>query len=329
MHQTQEHASNQCDPRLSSFRSLRLSLTDKCNLRCIYCMPPEGVPHRTHDTLLNFETLVPIIAWLVRRTAIRRIRLTGGEPLLRKGICSAVRMLGAMEGIGELALTTNGILLPALAAELKQAGLKRVNISLDTLDPDRFRELTRGGEVHRTLAGIDAALAAGLTPVKLNCVLRRSSWRQDLPSLLDYAAGRGLEIRFIELMQTGTSSAWCDRESIAASEVWRELDLEWCAEDRAADSPARSSLVRWRGSTLHVGWITPRSHAFCNRCSRLRMDAQGRLRRCLMDDRTLPLHELLRDEGQEAAARILVTYLQSKKSPNAMVQLLAMSQIGG
>ena len=317
-----------CAPRV---HTLRLSVTDRCNLRCRYCMPAEGVVKVGHYELLRLEELAGVARALAGRLAIERIKLTGGEPLVRKGLPALVRMLREIPGIREVSLTTNGTLLRRLAGALKEAGLSRVNVSLDSLDAERFAEITRGGRLTATLDGIEAALEAGLLPVKLNAVLRRSEWRRDIPALMDFAAAKGLEIRFIELMRTGTEHAWCEDEYVAAEEV-----EEWLARrgtvEPAGNShagPARGSLTEWHGNLVRLGWITPRSHPFCSECDRLRMDCRGRVYRCLMDNESLGYAELLHSMDEETAWAVLRDYLGDKRSPAAMVRDSSMASIGG
>jgi cyclic pyranopterin phosphate synthase len=312
-------------------RLLRLSVTDLCNFRCCYCMPPEGVPKVGHRELLSLEQLADLAEWLTRHSGVERIKLTGGEPLVRKAIEYLVARLSAIPGVSEVSLTTNGSLLPHLAEKLKLAGLKRVNISLDSLDPVRFQELTRGGRLADTLAGVETALAVGLVPVKINAVLQRSSWERELPSLLDYAAARGLELRFIELMRTGTEREWCNSEFVSLQVVQQWLERGGQVEPLAASggAPARLTRVSWRGTTLTVGWITPRSHPFCEQCERMRLDARGRLRRCLMDPAALDLAALRRDQGDAMAVEAFHAYLADKHPPGAMESSQAMSLIGG
>ncbi len=301
--------------------SLRVSVTDACNLRCRYCAP-DGDHASRGSAPLSLEALGDAALWLVEHAGIRSIRLTGGEPLVRPGLARLVARLAGACDVREVTLTTNGALLARHAAPLAESGLARVNVSIDSLDADRFRELTRGGRLADALAGIDAALAAGLTPLKLNSVLLRSSWRADVPALLDFAAGRGVEIRFIELMRTGTERAWCDDEFVGADEVRTALGLETAYASEGA-SPAQRARVAWRGRDVTVGWITPRTHAFCGTCDRLRLDARGRLRRCLMDAEALPFWPAHADTGAVFA------YLAGKRAPRSMDSEHAMHTIGG
>jgi cyclic pyranopterin phosphate synthase len=292
-------------------------------------MPAKGVRKVAHDDLLPLEGLVGLVKWLATHSGINRVRITGGEPLVRPGIEHLIEALSALPEMREVSLTTNASLLPQMVDGLKTAGLSRVNISIDSLDEERFAEVTRGGSLKSTLAGIEAAQKAGLTPIKLNAVLRRSAWKQDIPQLLDFAAGNGFEIRFIELMRTGTERAWCEAEYISVDEVCDGLDAEILPADEQIGSPARRTLVNWRGTQLTVGWITPRSHPFCHHCERLRMDAQGRIRRCLMDATMLDLHHLLGTTDDLAARQEFQSYIAGKVPPRAMDSHFAMSQIGG
>ena len=317
--------------RLSQLRVLRLSVTDRCNFRCRYCMPREGVPQCRHDDLLSLEKLAKHVQWIIRHTGINKIRLTGGEPRVRKGIGSLIADLAGIPTVREITLTTNGSLLPQMASDLKAAGLRRVNISLDSLNQERFALVTRGGRLDRTLAGIRAAQEAGLTPIKINTVLHRSTWKQEVPALLDFAAEHQLEIRFIELMRTGTEREWCESEFVSVDEVCAQLDAHVMPLPRGENerAPAQRMLMTWRGAHLKVGWISPRSHPFCHSCERLRMDAKGSLRRCLMDSTTFELPRLLGEMGGDAVANAFECYIDRKLAPVAMDSLTAMSQIGG
>ncbi len=309
---------------------LRVSLTDRCNLRCRYCMPAQGVQVVPPGQLPSLEELAEAVAFTVRHLNVRRVKLTGGEPLVRRGAAEFVRRVAALSGVQEVSMTTNGTLLCSLAAALKAAGLARVNVSLDTLNPDRFRQLTRGGEVQAVLAGIQAAQAAGLAPIKLNTVLRASSFAEDVPELVAYATRQGLELRFIELMRTGTEAWWCNQEYVSAETV-RQFLTSWgelTPLPSPAAGPARRMRFVWQGGQVVLGFITPVSHSFCQACTRLRLDARGHLRRCLMDPFTLPLADYLR-QGEEAALAAIKPYLAGKKPPAEMASSLPMVAVGG
>jgi len=316
-------------PLMPRLRLLRLSVTDLCNFRCRYCMPLEGVPKPLHRCVLSFECLTSLVAFLSIQAGINRIRITGGEPLVRPGVEHLIAELSSLPAIQEVSLTTNGSLLSKMAWKLAAAGLSRVNVSLDSLDKERFKEVTRGGDLDRTLAGIKAAQTAGLTPIKLNAVLHRSTWRQEVPRLLDYAADAGFEIRFIELMRTGTERAWCESEFVSVDEVCAGLGVEIVPVKEQNQSPARRTLLNWHGILVNVGWITPRSHPFCKNCERLRMDARGQLRRCLMDPKTFDLPRVLATMNGLAVRQEFQSYIADKFPPQAMDSAFAMNQIGG
>jgi cyclic pyranopterin phosphate synthase len=291
-------------------------------------MPRRTGASSAEDGVLSTPELVDLVRWLSAHTGIRRVKLTGGEPMVRSGLVGLVASLTGIPGVGEVSLTTNGSLLAAQAEALRQAGLARVNVSLDSLVADRFADLSRGGCLAATLAGIGAAVAVGLRPVKLNTVLLRSTWRDDVPRLLDYAAQNGLEPRFIELMRMGTERAWCDGEFVSADDVCRSLGIDLSAIPPDPSTPARTALLPWRGQSLKTGWIAPRSHPFCGNCRRLRLDCRGRLRRCLMDPQTLDLARLWRD--MDGATAALDTYLSAKRPPaGGMSGPTAMHRIGG
>lgn len=322
----QQTLSPRTQPRL---RLLRLSVTDLCNFRCRYCMPAEGVPKAAYRDLLPLEDLAGLVGWLTTHAGIDKVRLTGGEPLVRPGIGHLIAQVSTLPGVREVSLTTNGSLLSKMAWSLKAEGLNRVNISLDSLDEERFAEVTRGGSLDRTLSGIKVAYDAGLTPIKLNTVLQRSTWKQDVPRLLDYAASTGFEIRFIELMRMGTERAWCESEFISVDEVCRGLGAEILPAEEQTWVPARGMLVDWRGTLVKVGWITPRSHPFCTHCERLRMDARGQIRRCLMDPTTFDLPRVLGTLDGPAVRREFQSYIAGKVPPRTMDSPFAMGQIGG
>ncbi|MBN1988023.1 MAG: radical SAM protein [Bacteroidales bacterium] len=178
---------------------LRISVTDRCNLRCQYCMPEEGIKSLPHNEILTFDEIVDVVKEAVS-LGVNKVRLTGGEPLVRKGVVELVRMIAQIKGITDFGMTSNGILLKQFAQQLKDAGLQRINISLDTLNPHKFRELTRGGELAQVLEGIDAAKAAGLHPIKLNCVIKKSSQEPDAQQVNAFAEQNGLQVRFIHQM---------------------------------------------------------------------------------------------------------------------------------
>lgn len=186
---------------------LRISITDRCNLRCHYCMPEEGMPHLPHDEILSFEEILRVAEAGVE-LGIDKIKFTGGEPLVRRGVTDLVRMVAGLGGVRDLAMTTNGVLLEEYARSLREAGLQRVNVSLDALDEKRYSEISRGGDIRRVLAGIEAAAEAGLAPIKLNCVVKRSSDEAPAQEVARYAREHGYEVRFIRWMNLKTGEFW-------------------------------------------------------------------------------------------------------------------------
>jgi GTP 3',8-cyclase len=309
--------------------SLRVSVTERCDLRCRYCRTGrERLP--ADRALPALSRLAVAASWAVRRLGVTRIKVTGGEPLLRPGVVGFVRDISADEGVDEVSMTTNGTRLAVLAADLASAGLSRVNVSLDTLDPARFRDLTRGGSLERVTAGIDAALAAGLAPVKLNAVLRRSSFEVDVPVLLEFASQKGLEVRFIELMRTGPAAAFAGAEFVSSREVRELLGLEGALEPAGTEAgPARRLRVLFWGTEVVTGWIEPVSHSFCGGCRRLRLDPRGDLRRCLMDPEPFPLLERL-EAGEDAGLDEDVgRFLAAKRPPLSFETPRSMATIGG
>jgi cyclic pyranopterin phosphate synthase len=309
--------------------SLRVSVTERCDFRCQYCRT--GLEREPADrTLPPLSRLAATASWTIRRLGVTRVKITGGEPLLRPGVVELVRDLSADTGVVEVSMTTNGTRLAALAADLARAGLSRVNVSLDTLDASRFRELTRGGALDSVIAGVDAALGAGLAPVKLNAVLRCSSFESDVPALLEFASRRGLEVRFIELMRTGPAAAFARGEFVSSWEVRERLGFEGVLEPAGTFAgPARRLRMRFRGAEIVTGWIEPVSHSFCGGCRRLRLDPRGCLRRCLMDPEPFPL--LGRLEAGEGAGleENVELFLEGKRPPLSFETPRSMAAIGG
>ncbi len=316
---------------LQSIHKLRLSVTDRCNLRCRYCMQVDRAPMLDRSELLSLEEMAHIARVLCGHLPIQRIKLTGGEPVMRHGLSGLVADLAAIPGSPEISMTTNGTLLRRFAADLKRNGLTRVNISLDSLDSMRFADVTRGGNLAATLDGINAALENKLRPVKLNAVLRRSSWQQDVPQLIRFAGAQGLEIRFIELMRTGTERVWCDSEFVSAAEIQTWLTRQDARISLATHSTGSAcmSSVHWEGISVRVGWIAPRSHPFCASCDRIRINARGHLFRCLMDEERVPIAELIRTTGETSALIAMDQYLSRKNFQAAMVRADSMASIGG
>lgn len=276
---------------------LRISVTDRCNLRCIYCMPSDGVSLMSHGDVLSYEEIYTVVL-AATELGINKIRLTGGEPLVRAGLPQLIRMLAHIDAVNDISLTTNGLLLSRYAAELKQAGLHRVNVSLDTLKPDKFESITRCnsnlGNVGDVLAGIEAARSVGLNPVKINTVVMAGINDDEL---LDFAAktiGEGWHVRFIELMlPLGVSTTAA--QFISVSDIRERLkilgELEPCLPS-AGDGPAK--YFRFPHARGTLGFITPVSEHFCFHCNRLRLTSDGKLRSCLLAEDEIDLRQAVR-----------------------------------
>jgi cyclic pyranopterin phosphate synthase len=274
---------------------LRISVIDKCNLQCTYCMPKGLTNHNRLSTLLSNTELV-ILAELFIQLGIRKIRLTGGEPLLRPGLVHIVEHLARLPELAELAVSTNGVLLRRYAAALKHAGLTRVNISLDTLVPQRFAAITGMDCWNEVVAGILEAQAVGLGPVKVNTVLMKGVNDDEVLRLVDFAVVHGLELRFIEWMPTNPLVD-DQREDRFVSNVGVRAQIEqhWqLIADAAGDGPAPATTFRIAGTQARVGFISPLSNIFCARCNRIRLKANGRIKTCLHGREELDLKAMLR-----------------------------------
>lgn len=322
---------------------LRISLTDRCNFRCIYCMPEEGVCSLPHDEILRIEEMAHVVR-IAADLGIKSVRLTGGEPLVRKGVVDLVREIANTPGIENVSMTTNGVLLPKMADDLKRAGLSRVNISLDTLDPDQFKYITRRGELHQTLDGIKAALEAGFDPVKINAVTVRSL-NQDYLAFARLSVDRPLHVRFIEYMPVGDTSVdagtgWGKDDVIPSEELFDIINERAAAAGLPALRPAGATKPLGWGPARYfefpdalgtVGFISPLSRHFCSECNRLRVTADGKVRPCLFSDTEYDVRTALR-EGDDAAVRdVLLTALGAKPDDHhdKVGTDRKMSQIGG
>ncbi|KQY46306.1 GTP 3',8-cyclase MoaA [Cellulomonas sp. Root137] len=284
-------------------RDLRISLTDRCSLRCTYCMPAEGVPWLARSTMLSTEEIVHV-ARVGVSLGITEIRLTGGEPLLRVDIVDVVRRLTALTGPAgspEVSLTTNALRLPGLASDLKDAGLSRVNISLDTLDRAKFLSLTRRDKLVETLAGIAAADAAGLHPVKINAVAMRGVNDDEVVELTRFAVERGYQMRFIEQMPLDAGHTWDRAEMVTQAEILARLRAEFTLEEVPGRGAAPAELWTVDGGPATVGVIASVTAPFCGACDRLRLTADGQLRACLFSQTETNVRDLLRGSEEPPA----------------------------
>lgn len=275
---------------------LRLSVTDRCDLTCRYCMPPEGVPASPRHEFLSFEEIVRVIR-IFRHLGVRTVRLTGGEPLVRKGIERLVDMIRNQAGIEDIAMTSNASALGKKAKSLAEAGLRRLNISLDSLNPDRFRHMTRGGELARVLEGVDAALEAGFEEVKTNAVVVRGHNDQDLPELVEWAWSKGITPRFIELMPLGEGAKLGRDAVVSVAEMKASLSHLVLPESDPAyrtDRGPAGYLLAKDGSGHKVGFIGAVTDNFCHRCNRVRVTARGEIRACLASPSGFSLRDAFR-----------------------------------
>lgn len=319
-------------------RSLRLSVTDRCNLRCHYCMPEDEYVWLPREDVLSFEETVQL-ADLFGEMGVDRLRITGGEPLLRRDLPSLVAQLAARPWVRDLALTTNGVLLADAAPELKAAGLHRVTVSLDTVRPDRFVALTRRDALPQVLSGIDAVRRAGFTDLKIDSVITKGDNDDELGDLLEYGRSVDGEVRFIEYMDVGATNGWRMDDVVPAAEIVRAIDLEM---PLIAADPNYSGEVaqrwRYRDGVGEVGVIASVTQAFCSDCTRARLSTEGKLYTCLFATSGYDLRALVRggstdDELGNAIAAIWRQrsdrYSEVRTSNTARLQKVEMSYIGG
>jgi cyclic pyranopterin phosphate synthase len=293
---------------------LRISLTDRCSLRCSYCMPAEGLDWLPRGNVLTDPELARLASLFVT-LGVRTVRLTGGEPLLRPGLPGVVAMLAALDPAPQISLTTNGVGLARLAQPLADAGLLRINISLDTLDRNRFVEITRRDRIADVFAGIQAAHDAGLAPLKINTVLARDTNFDEAPALLLWALERGYELRFIEHMPLDAQHAWSRANMVTAEEILARLDGEFAIEtaEGRGTAPAERFLVTdgpgaatWATRPGRMGIVASVSRPFCRDCDRLRLTADGALRTCLFANAETDLLGPLRAGADDAALTELI-----------------------
>lgn len=304
---------------------LRLSVTDRCNCRCAYCMPADGVPMLSHDDVCSFEELARITEACCE-LGVSKVRLTGGEPLVRRGLPGLVRMLREVPGVRELAMTTNATLLAPVASELRAAGLDRINVSLDSLRPERYAAITRGARLDDALAGLRAAHDAGFTGTKVNCVLMGGVNDDEVADIAGLAREKPVDVRFIELMPIGEAAGWPRARFVDASAVLGAVPgLAPVGTDGVAEL---FSAPGWAG---RVGLIRPMSHRFCAGCTRIRVTADGRLKPCLHSADEVSLRGLAGRELREAllAGIALKPAHHDMDGTHASESARAMNEIGG
>ncbi len=299
---------------------LRISVTDLCNLRCRYCMPETGIAKNSHENILTVEEIIQA-AQAASELGMHKIRITGGEPLVRKGIIGICEGISEAGGIRELCMTTNGVLLPQYANQLKQAGVDRLNISLDTLDPAKYRYITRAGELHEAIAGIDAAEKAGFAGTKINAVLIDGFNTDEIQAFADFSKERGVEVRFIELMPIGEAK---EKNGFAsAGNIISGLEgYSFAGMDGVA-------AMYENGSSI-IGFITAVSCGFCSSCSKLRLMADGYIRTCLYGDDGICIKGYNKQEMKDALSRAVSQKPESKEAfGNKASDMRKMNRIGG
>lgn len=324
---------------------LRISVTDRCNLRCVYCMPAQGIPLLSHTDVLTYEE-IETISRVAAELGINKLRLTGGEPLVRLGISELVSKLAKIDNIKDISMTTNGTLLSQYAAELKHAGLQRVNVSLDSLDADKFKSITRIDKLKDVLNGIEAARAAGLNPVKINVVVIRDINDDEILDFARKTVTDGWHVRFIELMPFGNESLFechlgddkgkTKHRFVSVDEIIERINsLGKLQPSTSITGNGPAKYFNLPEATGTIGFISPISHHFCFNCNRLRLTADGKLRPCLLSDKEIDLREALRSDTSHEKLReaisetILLKPKQHNLSGGTGPGKRFMSQVGG
>jgi cyclic pyranopterin phosphate synthase len=324
------------DPFARRVRDLRISITDRCNFRCTYCMPEAGLRWLPRAELLTYEELARVARVCVERWDFGAVRITGGEPTVRADLPRLFELLAPL-GV-DLAMTTNGVRLPDLAADLKAAGLRRVNVSLDSLRADVFEQLTRRDELDRVIAGIDAALDAGLDPVKVNCVVMRGINDDEVVDLAAFGRGRGVGLRFIEFMPLDAEGEWTLDRVVPAREILERIDSVFPLE-QPGGAPGHvepAERFRYRDGVGDVGVIASVTEPFCGNCDRVRVTAEGRFRTCLFALEEFDLRAVMRDGGSDDdLAAVIERGVGTKWAGHRIAKVdfvrptRSMSQIGG
>jgi cyclic pyranopterin phosphate synthase len=317
-------------------RSVRVSVTDKCNFRCRYCMPAEGLEWLPRDEVLTFEEIARLVR-VLSEMGVDEVRLTGGEPLVRRDLPVLVSFLSEIPGVRDLSLTTNGVLLDRLAGPLVEAGLRRLNVSLDSLSHIRFAEITRRDALDRVLAGLEEAERyPELRPIKVNCVAIRGFTEEEVPALAELARRKPYVVRFIEFMPLDADEAWKEDEVLTGGEIRALIEERWPLEEIPAKPSSTARRFRFADGAGEIGFVNPVSEPFCSSCDRIRLTADGQLRTCLFSrrewDLKAPLREGATDDEVAQLIRFAVRHKELKHKINDAGFVRAsrsMSQIGG
>lgn len=316
------------DPLGRKIEYLRISVTDRCNFKCIYCFTHQNWKWVPHEEILRFEEIEKIVK-VAAKLGVKRVRLTGGEPLLRKNIEFLIKILSQIPEIKDLSLTTNGFFLDTLGEKLKEAGLKRINISLDTLDKKKFEKLTGISAFEKVLKSIDIALELGLNPVKINTVVIKGFNDDEILELAKLTLEKPLEVRFIEFMPIGKNTLWNEENIVTVKEIKKILEnfSELIPDSSIGGGPAR--VFKWKDAIGKIGLISPISEHFCYKCNRFRITADGKLRPCLFSDNEINLKPILREgKGTLEEAFYLALKLKPVKH-NLNFTIRPMRAIGG
>ncbi|MBI5212281.1 MAG: GTP 3',8-cyclase MoaA [Nitrospirae bacterium] len=314
---------------------LRISIIDRCNLRCIYCMPSDGIKPIEHKNILSYEEIIRIVR-IAAGLGVRKIRLTGGEPLIRKNLPYLISSINNIQGIEDVSLTTNGLLLQKYARELAAAGLRRVNVSLDSLLPERYREITRGGNINDVLNGIKEAENAGLIPVKINMVPIRGFNDDEIEEFALLTIKKQYHVRFIEFMPIGSREIWNEEKYISTQEIKERASAVAPLMPVKIRKSGPARYFRFDGAPGVIGFISPITHHFCDTCNRLRITSDGKLRPCLFSETEIDLRSAMRcgasDEEIERLFRLSIEIKPEGHSINhekSFAHLKPMSKIGG
>jgi len=317
-------------------KSLRVSVTDKCNFRCRYCMPAEGLEWLGREEILSFEEIQRLVRVLAGM-GVDEVRLTGGEPLVRRDLPVLVGLLAGTPGVRDLSLTTNGVLLDRFAEPLVDAGLRRLNVSLDSLSHVRFADITRRDALDRVLTGLaEAERYPQLRPIKVNCVAIRGFTEEEVPALAELARRKPYVVRFIEFMPLDADQAWRDDDVLTGGEILALIEERWPLEELPAKPSSTARRFRFTDGAGEIGFVNPVSEPFCSSCDRIRLTADGQLRTCLFSrrewDLKTPLRDGSSDERLEELIRFAVAHKELKHKINDTGFVRAsrsMSQIGG
>jgi GTP 3',8-cyclase len=316
--------------------SVRVSVTDKCNFRCRYCMPAEGLEWLPRDEVLSYEEIARLVRVLAAM-GVDEVRLTGGEPLVRRELPVLVSLLSKTPGVRDLSLTTNGVLLDRLAGPLVEAGLTRLNVSLDSLSHVRFAEITRRDALDRVLAGLaEAERYPELRPIKVNCVAIRGFTEEEVPALAELARRKPYVVRFIEFMPLDADEVWREDEVLTGGEIRALIEERWPLEEIPAKASSTARRFRFADGAGEIGFVNPVSEPFCSSCDRIRLTADGQLRTCLFSrrewDLKAPLRDGATDDELDALIRFAVRHKELKhkiNEPGFVRASRSMSQIGG